>query len=101
MIPEILRYNIPADQKADFEQDYASAAEQLRANEHCLGYQFLESDKEPGRYLVTLWWDSEEGHIQGFRSSPQFPPFLAIVRKWIPMMEEMEHYHALPLKWMR
>lgn len=44
--------------------------------------------------MLRIEWDSLEGHEQGFRRSPEFQPFLAAIRAYIPAIEEMRHYRA-------
>jgi quinol monooxygenase YgiN len=101
MIPEILRYKIPADQAVAFERDYALAGAALRASPHCLGFELLRSSKDPELYLLTILWDSAEGHLQGFRKSEQFQAFLPHVRPYLPNLLEMEHYASTDLQWKR
>src|SRR5262249_24965405 len=43
-----------------------------------------------GRPLIR--WDSVEGHLKGFRGSPAFQRFLALVAPYFNQIEEMEHY---------
>jgi hypothetical protein len=40
-------------------------------------------------------WDSVEGHEQGFRRSPEFRDFFALVQPFFNDIEEMRHYQAL------
>ncbi len=99
--PEIIRYKIPPAQAADFVQAYRQAESLLQASPHCNGYELIQSRKEPENFLLTIWWDSPEGHLQGFRSSELFPKFLQLVRPFVPMIQEMEHYHSAGLNWRR
>ena len=101
MIPEILRYKIPVAQSVAFTTAYRQAAEVLRDSPHCLGCELLRSDKDPENYLLTIYWDSAEGHMQGFRTSAVFPPFLALVRPFLANIQEMEHYHPSGIAWRR
>ena len=101
MTPEILRYKIPADQADGFEQAYARAGDALRQSPHCQRFELLRSEKDPELYLLTILWDSAEGHLQGFRKSAQFPPFLEQIRAYLPNLLEMEHYRATDVAWSR
>ncbi|HEV8693522.1 MAG TPA: antibiotic biosynthesis monooxygenase family protein [Lysobacter sp.] len=101
MIPEVLRYKIPTEQAEAFERDYADAGESLRRSPHCLGFELLRSDKDPELYLLTILWDSVEGHLQGFRQSEQFRTFLERVRAYLPNLLEMEHYRSTGMEWRR
>jgi len=101
MIPEILRYKIPAEQADAFERDYTQAGEALKQSPHCLGFELLRSGKEPGLYLLTIFWDSAEGHLQGFRNSEPFRVFFGHIRAYLPNLLEMEHYQPAGMQWRR
>ncbi|WP_408952009.1 antibiotic biosynthesis monooxygenase family protein [Lysobacter sp. Hz 25] len=92
MIVEYIRYTLEPDACAAFERDYARAALVLDASRHCLAYELSRCVDEPHRYLLRIEWDSAEGHLQGFRGSPEFREFLAAIRGYIGAIEEMRHY---------
>jgi quinol monooxygenase YgiN len=95
VIVEYLRYTVAADQAAQFEEAYEKAAEHLLASPHCLGYDVARCSEEPTSYIVRIHWDSAEGHIEGFRKSPQFGPFFALVKPFFPAIAEMRHYELV------
>ncbi len=80
---------------------YRQAAAVLQASPNCQGYELIRSDKDTQNYLLTIFWDSAEGHVEGFRKSDLFPKFLELIRPYIPMIQEMEHYHATGVSWRR
>jgi hypothetical protein len=41
---------------------------------------------------LRIEWDSVDGHMQGFRSSPEFRTFFAAIRPYIGDIQEMRHY---------
>ena len=92
MVLEIIRYLITSSQEQHFETDYGKAAEYLDSSPHALGYMLYRSGKESNRYVMMIEWDSAEGHLKGFRQSPDFGEFLALVKPYSEMIEEMEHY---------
>ncbi len=47
--------------------------------------------------MLRIEWDSAEGHLQGFRSSPEFREFFANVRPYVGAIAEMRHYEATPV----
>jgi len=95
VIVEYLRYTVAADQAAQFEEAYEKAAAQLLASPHCLGYDVARCSEEPTSYIVRIHWDSAEGHIEGFRKSPEFGPFFALVKPFFPAIAEMRHYELV------
>jgi quinol monooxygenase YgiN len=92
MVVEYIRYTIPAERAAAFEQAYAEAAKVLADDEHCLSYEVSRGVEEPEHYTVRIDWDSVEGHEQGFRRSAAFPAFFAAVKPFFAQIDEMKHY---------
>lgn len=98
MILEYIRYNVPEGGRDAFEAAYGEAQASLVSSPHCLAYELARCGEEPGRYILRIEWDSAEGHLQGFRRGPDFPPFLAAIRPFIPHIEEMRHYHVTSVR---
>src|ERR671917_1429847 len=98
MIVEYIRYSIPEPRRADFERAYGEAASVLDDSEHCLRYEVSRGVEEPANYVVRIEWDSIEGHEQGFRRSPGFRTFFALVRPFFDDIEEMRHSEATPVR---
>jgi quinol monooxygenase YgiN len=101
MIIEYLRYEIGSERTDEFLGAYERGAESLRASPHCLGYELSRCQEEPSSFILRIHWDSIEGHLQGFRKSPEFKPFLAAVQPFIPAIREMRHYEKTALDWAR
>ena len=101
MIVEYIRYKISGSRAQDFEAAYATAQDSLRASPHCLGFELSRCHDAPEHYILRIQWDSAEGHMQGFRKSAHFPPFLAAIRPYVPDIEEMRHYDVTPVQWTR
>ena len=97
MIAEYTRYKIEAGRRETFESAYQKAAESLKASPHCQAYELSHWVEDPDYYVLRIEWDSEEGHLKGFRSSPEFQPFLAAVRPFITDIQEMRHYQLTPI----
>jgi quinol monooxygenase YgiN len=94
MIVEYIRYQIPDDEARSFEDAYRAAAESLEASPHCERYEVAHCTEDPTAYTVRIEWDSADGHLQGFRGSPQFGTFFAAVRPYVDRIEEMRHYEV-------
>jgi quinol monooxygenase YgiN len=92
MIVEYIRYKMPAADATAFEADYARAAASLAASRFCLGYALDRCVESAGTYVLRIRWTSAEDHLQGFRRSEHFGPFLAAIRAYVPRIEEMRHY---------
>jgi len=92
MVIEYVRYKIPAEQADQFVSAYATAAGALHQSSHCLGFELSRCTEEPTSFILRIEWDSIEGHMEGFRKSPEFRTFFASVRPFVGNLEEMRHY---------
>lgn len=95
MIVEYTRYKIDKNRHASFESDYKKAVMSLEASGHCTAYELSHCTEDPNYYVLRIEWDSEEGHLKGFRSSPEFKSFFASVRPYVEDIEEMRHYQVI------
>lgn len=94
MVVEIIRYDIEAGRESAFEAAYGEAGRYLDESPNCFGYQLTRCVEEPNRYILRIEWDSLEGHMKGFRGSPDFSKFFAEIRPYFDSIEEMQHYEV-------
>jgi quinol monooxygenase YgiN len=92
VIPEIIRYRIGADRADAFIEAYRQAGASLTRSPHCSGYELLRSAKDTELFLLIIRWDSADGHMKGFRQSPQFREFFIHIKAYVGDILEMEHY---------
>lgn len=95
MIVEYIRYEISDPEP--FLLGYQAARSALDASPHCLSYELSRCTEEPTSFTLRIEWDSAEGHLQGFRKSPEFGAFLGAVRPFIENIQEMRHYAPTPI----
>lgn len=95
VIVEYTRYKIDEKQRALFERVYEKAAEILASSAHCFSYELSRCTEDPANYILRIEWDSEEGHLKGFRTSPEFKSFFALVQPYVKNIEEMRHYKVI------
>jgi quinol monooxygenase YgiN len=92
MIVEYTRYKIDPTRREKFLADYKLAADSLKSSTHCLSYELSQCSEDENSFVLRLEWDSEEGHLKGFRNSPEFTSFFSHVRAYVNDIEEMRHY---------
>jgi quinol monooxygenase YgiN len=95
MIVEYTRYKIDSTRREAFERAYKKAVGSLEASTHCVAYELSHCTEDSDHYILRIEWDSQEGHLQGFRSSPEFRAFFAAVQPFVKDIEEMRHYEVL------
>lgn len=98
MIVEYIHYAIPEDRRNAFESAYAVAQSALHASSHCLGWELAGCAEDPTQYILRIEWDFAEGHMSGFRRSPEFRAFLPLVRPFIEDIQEMRHYELTAVR---
>ena len=94
MVVEYIRYSIDDGRAEAFEQAYRRAAEALQASEYCERYEVSRCSEDPTQHVVRIEWDSEEGHLSGFRQSPESRSFFEAVGPFVHDIEEMRHYEV-------
>jgi quinol monooxygenase YgiN len=95
VIVEYTRYKIDEKRRTLFERAYRKAGEALATSTHCLRYELSHCTEDLDYYVLRIEWDSEEGHLKGFRASPEFRAFFALVQPYVRDIEEMRHYEVV------
>ena len=95
MIVEYTRYKIDEQRHSGFENAYKKAVEALETSSHCLAYELSHCTEDPDQFILRIEWDSKEGHLKGFRTSPEFKSFFAAVQPYVNDIEEMRHYQVI------
>ena len=98
MIVEYTRYKITNEKRKEFENAYTRAEHSLKVSPHWLTLRASHCVEDPEYYTLRIEWDSEEGHIKGFRTSPEFKPFFEAVRPFFNDIQEMRHYNITDIK---
>ncbi len=92
MVIEVIRYNIRQGEEAAFEDAFRQAAPLLEASNHCIGFTLTRATRERNRYMMSIFWDSPDGHLIGFRQSNGFPQYQELLQPYAEMVEETGHY---------
>jgi quinol monooxygenase YgiN len=94
VIVEYIRYKIDSERQKEFEEAYERAGRSLKDLPHCIQYELSHCVEDPKNYILRIEWDSQEGHLEGFRTSPEFQTFYEAVRPFFNDIEEMRHYEV-------
>jgi quinol monooxygenase YgiN len=95
VIVEYIRYRVSEATADGLVKAYQDAAGPLLESSHCLSYEVTRCAEEPTVFVVRIEWDSAQGHLEGFRRSPQFRRFFELVKPFFEQIEEMRHYEVL------
>ena len=90
MVIEVVRYTIAPGAEPAFEDAYRRVAVLLESSSHCLGFNLTRATRERNRYMATIYWDSPDGHLIGFRQSKDFAEYDELLKPYQP--DESGHY---------
>ena len=82
MILEVAVLDVRPGQDAAFEAAFEEAQEILSASPGYQGHELRHCMEESDRYLLLVWWDTLESHTVGFRRSPAYERWRALLRCW-------------------
>lgn len=101
MLIEYIRYKVSADESPALIAAYQVAGASLQSSAHCLGFELTRCAEEPEAFVLRIAWDSLDGHLKGFRQSPEFPKFFQAIQPFIEKIQEMRHYELTSVGWKR
>lgn len=93
MILEIADIRVAPDRVADFETAIAHGAATIASR--APGYRshrIVRGIETPERFVLMIWWDTLEAHTVGFRGSPLFAEWRAIVGPFFAQPPVVEHF---------
>jgi len=67
----------------------------IAASKGFRGYKVNRSQETAGRYLLMIYWDTLEDHMVGFRQSPAFTEWRAIVGPFFLQPPVVEHFELV------
>jgi len=93
MIEEVADIRILPDQQQAFEAAIHTGVTTViaRAKGFC-GYSVSRGIETPTRYLLRIQWETVEDHTIGFRQSPLFTQWRAIVSPFFAAPPVVEHF---------
>ena len=96
MILEIADIRIHPGQQAAFDEAITRGLETvIRKNAGCEGYTVHKGVESPERYVLQIRWTSIEAHNVGFRDSPAFAEWRAIVGPFFDSPPVVEHFELV------
>ena len=91
---ELARLDVRPGQAEAFEAAFEEARTILAAAPGHRRHELRRCHEDPGRYLLLVWWDTLESHTEGFRGSPGYQRWKALLHHFYDPFPEVEHYDA-------
>lgn len=93
MILEIAEIRIAPGQQAAFDEAITRALRTVASRAQGMrGYKVNKGIESPERYVLQIFWDTLEDHTVGFRQSPLFAEWRAIVGPFFASPPVVEHF---------
>jgi len=97
MILEVARLDVRPGQCAAFEVDFREAQTLVAEIEGYQKHELRRCHENRDRYLLLIWWDTLEAHTEGFRQSPQYERWRALLHHYYDPFPTVEHYEPVSL----
>src|SRR5688572_3063686 len=78
-----------------FEASFAQAAPIIAASPGCISHELRRCMEASDRYILMVKWQSLEAHTVGFRGSPAYQQWKALLHHYYDPFPTVEHYEPL------
>ena len=92
MILEHALLPVRPGQEADFERAFAEAKDVISAIPGFRGLTLARCVERPDAYLLLVQWDRLEDHTVGFRGSPAYQRWRALLHSFYEPFPVVEHF---------
>ena len=93
MILERALITVKSGQAEAFKQAFAKARPHIEASKGCRKVEMRQGIEHPDDFLLLVWWDTLEDHNIGFRESPAFTEWRAILGPLFAAPPAVVHHH--------
>jgi heme-degrading monooxygenase HmoA len=95
MILELAILAVRPEAKAQFEAAFAEARKVISAADGFISHQLQRCLETDGRYVLLVQWQTVEHHMKGFRESPRFQQWRALLGPFFATAPAVEHYELI------
>jgi heme-degrading monooxygenase HmoA len=92
MILEVATLDVRAGQEDEFEAAFKKALPLITGMQGYSSHQIRRCLEKPSRYILLVEWAKLEDHTQGFRGSPQYQEWRALLHHFYDPFPTVEHY---------
>jgi heme-degrading monooxygenase HmoA len=92
MITEHAELPVIPGREAEFEEAFATAITLIAASSGFGGLTLSRCIERPNVYLLLVQWESVEAHNVGFRGSPAYQEWRALLHHFYDPFPTVEHY---------
>ena len=97
MILEVAILDVKPDQNEEFECAFKKAQSIISSMPGYINHQLQKCLEQESRYILLVNWEKLEDHTQGFRKSPEYQSWKALLHHFYDPFPEVEHYSLVEL----
>jgi heme-degrading monooxygenase HmoA len=95
MILEVAILDIKPEQETEFESAFEKAQSIISGKNGYVSHQLQRCIETPGRYILLVNWESLDDHTIGFRESPEYQQWRALLHHFYDPFPTVEHYETV------
>ena len=84
-----------AGQEQRFEADFKKASAIIASMDGYIGHELHRCLENGSRYLLLVRWQTLENHTEGFRNSPQYQEWKALLHHYYDPFPVVEYYGSV------
>jgi heme-degrading monooxygenase HmoA len=95
MILEVAILDVRPGQTDDFEHAFGQAQDIISGMKGYVSHQLQHCLENVNRYILLVNWQTLEDHTVGFRESPEYQQWRALLHHFYEPFPAVEHYTAV------
>ena len=95
MILEVAILDVKSGLQSDFEKAFAEAEGIISSMKGYISHQLQKCIDKENRYLLLVHWETLKDHTEGFRNSPEYQKWKALLHHFYDPFPVVEHYQLL------
>jgi heme-degrading monooxygenase HmoA len=95
MILETAVLDVKPGREAEFEASFREARAIIASMPGYLSHELLRCIETASRYLLLVRWETLEDHTRGFRGSPEYARWKALLHHYYDPFPTVEHYREV------
>jgi heme-degrading monooxygenase HmoA len=92
MILEVALLSVRPGQEEAFESAFAEASPIISSMPGYVEHELQRCIEEPSRYILLVRWETLEDHTVGFRGSPEYQQWKALLHHFYDPFPTVEHF---------
>jgi heme-degrading monooxygenase HmoA len=95
MILELAILDVIPGTEEEFQRSFGEAKKIISSIPGYVSHELKRCVEKSSRYLLLVNWEKLEDHTEGFRGSPQYQQWKALLHHYYDPFPEVEHYRDL------